>query len=86
MEAEWHGLVHRVVRPEELELAARDTAAGIAAASATAIRGGLEYVRASRGRNVEEAGEIARRTREDVFRSAEFREGIRAFREKRKAG
>jgi enoyl-CoA hydratase/carnithine racemase len=86
MEAEWHGLVHRVVRPQELELAARDIAAGIAAASATAVRGGLEYVRASRGRNIEEAGEIARRTREEVFRSAEFREGIRAFRDKHKAG
>jgi enoyl-CoA hydratase/carnithine racemase len=85
-EAERYGLVHRVVPAGELELAAQDAATEIAQASRTAVRGGLEYVRASRGLNMEEAGEIARRTREEVFRSAEFREGIRAFRDKHKAG
>jgi len=45
----------------------------------------MSFVQEVRGRSWKEAGEIARRIRDEVFQSADFQEGIRAFREKRKA-
>ena len=40
-------------------------------------------MRDARGKGWEEAGELARQVRDEVFRSADFQEGIRAFQEKR---
>jgi enoyl-CoA hydratase/carnithine racemase len=82
-EALRRGLVHYVVPAPEVENRAAELAAGIAAFSPTAVSSGLFYAGEARGKGYKEAGEIARRVREDVFASADFREGVRAFREKR---
>jgi enoyl-CoA hydratase/carnithine racemase len=62
---------------------AREIAGAIAESSPTAIRAGLAFVRDAAGKSWEEAGDLARRMRNEVFRSADFQEGIRAFQEKR---
>lgn len=81
-EAKEIGLVHEVV--PEADEQAMAVAEGIAATSPTAIRNGMTFVQDVRGRNWQEAGEIARRVRNQVFESADFREGLTAFREKRR--
>ena len=78
-EAREYGLVHHVVEPDR----AREIAAAIAESSPTAIRSGLAFVRDARGKTWEAAGDLARRMRNEVFRSTDFQEGIRAFQEKR---
>ena len=82
-EARDYGLAHHVVDSESLMPRAREIAGSIAEASPTAIQAGLAFVRDGRTKTWEEAGELARRMRNDVFRSADFQEGIRAFQEKR---
>jgi len=82
-EAREYGLVHHVVEPAVMMERAQEIATGIAASSPTAIAAGLAFVRDARGKSWEEAGELARGIRNDVFRSADFQEGIRAFQEKR---
>jgi enoyl-CoA hydratase/carnithine racemase len=82
-EAREYGLVHHVVEPAALMQRAQDIAAAIAEASPTAIHAGLAFVRDAGGKSWEEAGDLARRMRNEVFRSADFQEGIRAFQEKR---
>jgi enoyl-CoA hydratase/carnithine racemase len=82
-EAREYGLVHHVVEPATLIERAREIAGAIAEASPTAIRAGLAFVRDARGKSWEAAGDLARQIRNEVFRSADFQEGIRAFQEKR---
>ena len=82
-EAREYGLVHHVVEPSGLMHRAQEIAGVIAESSPTAIHAGLAFVRDARGKSWEEAGDLARRMRNDVFRSADFQEGIRAFQEKR---
>jgi len=77
------GLAHFVTPPELVMERAEEIAAAAAGASPVAMRSGMRFVAESRGRDWDEAGRIARATREEVFRSADFAEGIRAFREKR---
>ena len=60
-----------------------EIAGTLADASPTAIQAGLRCVQESRGKNWRQAGEIAQRMRREVFETADFQEGIRAFREKR---
>ncbi len=81
-EAREMGLVHEVAA--DFEERARAVAEGIAASSPTAIRAGMAYVHEVHGVSWRQAGEIATRVRNQVFESADFREGIQAFREKRK--
>jgi enoyl-CoA hydratase/carnithine racemase len=81
VEAKAIGLVHEVA--EDADEQAMAVAEGIAAASPTAIRNGMAFVREARGRSWQQAGEIARRVRNQIFESADFREGLDAFREKR---
>jgi enoyl-CoA hydratase/carnithine racemase len=76
-EAKEIGLIHEVA--ENAAGRAAEVAEGIAASSPTSIRAGMEFVRQVRGQGWREAGEIAAGIRTEVFRSADFREGLRAF-------
>lgn len=82
-EAREYGLVHHVVEPAGLIGRAREIAVAIAESSPAAIRTGLAFVRDARGKSWQDAGDLARQMRNQVFRSAAFQEGIRAFQEKR---
>jgi enoyl-CoA hydratase/carnithine racemase len=77
------GLVHHVTPRDELLSRAGEIADAVAAASPQAMRSGLRFVAETRDLPWEQAGELAQRTRQELFRSADFAEGIRAFREKR---
>jgi len=63
---------------------AMELAGQMADASPTAIRSGLDFVQEIRGKPWPAAADIARRVRDEVFHSADFIEGVAAFREKRK--
>jgi len=82
-EAREYGLAHHVVESSRLMEQARAIAGALAEASPTAVRSGLTFVREARGKSWEEAGALARGMRDEVFRGADFAEGIRAFQEKR---
>lgn len=82
-EAREYGLVHHVVEPAGLTARALEIAGVIAEASPTAIQAGLAFVRDARAKSWDDAGDLARQMRNEVFRSADFQEGIRAFQEKR---
>ncbi len=81
-EAMQMGLVQEVV--DDLPARVRELAQQVAEGSPSAIRSGLNFVQEVRGKDWEMAGLIARRVREEIFHSGDFREGVRAFREKRK--
>jgi enoyl-CoA hydratase/carnithine racemase len=78
------GLVHHVVQASEVEDRAWNIAAGLAASSPGAIRLGMAFVNEARGLEWKGAGELAQRARKAVFEGPDFREGVMAFREKRK--
>jgi enoyl-CoA hydratase/carnithine racemase len=80
-EAKEIGLVHEVAADPVRR--AMEVAEGMANSSPTAIRAGLEFVQEARNKSWDAASRIARRVRDEVFRSADFAEGIAAFREKR---
>jgi len=82
-EAKQIGLVHEVTA--HLEGRATELATALANSSPMAIGSGLRFVQEVRGRDWKTAGEIARRTRDEVFESEDFREGLQAFLEKRAA-
>lgn len=77
---EW-GLVHEISPHPEARAAG--LAQAIADASPSAVQNGMAFVREIKGTDWQEAARTARRVRGKVFESAEFREGIRAFLEKR---
>jgi enoyl-CoA hydratase/carnithine racemase len=77
------GLVHQVVPAADLDARAAEAAAGAANSSAEAVRSGLLFVAESRGLEWEKGGKIAWEYREQLFRGADFAEGIRAFHDKR---
>lgn len=82
-EAKEMGLVHEVT--PHLEGRATELALALAQSSPTAVRSGLTFVHEVRGRDWKSAGEIARRIRDEVFESEDFKEGLQAFLEKRGA-
>jgi enoyl-CoA hydratase/carnithine racemase len=82
-EAKEIGLIHEVTH--DAAGRAHDIAEAIASSSPTAIHSGMSFVREVRGRSWKDAGEIARRSRDELFQSADFREGIRAFHAKQRA-
>jgi enoyl-CoA hydratase/carnithine racemase len=80
-EARQLGLVHEVVdAPQERAL---EIAWAIAQSSPTAVQQGMAFVNQVRGLDWQQSGAIARDVRNRVFAGEDFREGIRAFREKR---
>lgn len=82
-EAKEMGLIHEVT--PHLEGRATELAQGLAQSSPTALRSGLGFVQEVRGQDWQTAGVIARRVRDQVFESEDFREGLQAFWEKRTA-
>jgi enoyl-CoA hydratase/carnithine racemase len=77
------GLVHYVVPAAELDMHAGRIASALAVSSPEVARSGLQFVREARGLSWEEAGKLAAQFRARAFESADFREGVSAFREKR---
>jgi enoyl-CoA hydratase/carnithine racemase len=76
------GLAHRVT--SEVAASAYEIAATVATASPEAIRTGLRFVDEAHGLEWDTAGKLAQRFRRELFTTADFAEGISAFREKRK--
>jgi len=74
-------LVHEVA-PDPI-VRAREIAREIAEFSPAAIRSGLAFVQQTRGLPADAAGAVAQMARNQLFAGADFKEGIRAFREKR---
>lgn len=75
------GLVHEIAADPVGR--AMEIAEGLSKSSPTALRSGLDFVHEVRNKDWETAGTIAHRIRDELFRSADFQEGVRAFREKR---
>ncbi len=78
------GLVNELVDPSELDTRALELAAEIAANSPLSLTGNKRIIRALRDRRLPE--DLERELvelRESCFRSEDFREGVRAFAEKR---
>ncbi len=82
-EALAYGLVHEIVKPAELHARATGIASAIADSSTETIERGLGFVRDARGLDLRATGGLALRSRLENFASADFAEGLRAFREKR---
>jgi enoyl-CoA hydratase/carnithine racemase len=83
--AERMGLVNVVVEPEELEERVMEMATGIAANAPLSLAGNKRVIRELRRQPL--PPEVERELielRESCFRSEDFREGVRAFGEKRK--
>jgi enoyl-CoA hydratase/carnithine racemase len=80
-EARELSMVHEIA-PDPLARA-QEIAKSIAAFSPTAIQNGMAFVQQARGLPLQQAGEVAQQFRNQIFMSPDFKEGIRAFREKR---
>ena len=83
-EAKDMGLVDLVVPLTDLAAQARQLAVSLADGSAAAIADGLLYVERLDGLNAEGERDLAIEHRMRSFASADFREGVAAFRERRK--
>ncbi len=83
-EAKNIGLVDIVAPPAELAVQAGQFADSLAEGSAMAIADGLLYVERLEGLDAEGQRALAIEHRKRSFASADFREGVAAFREKRK--
>jgi enoyl-CoA hydratase/carnithine racemase len=83
-EAASMGLAHHVTSVSELEGRANEIAAEISTASQEAIGTGLHFVAETHGIEWDTAGKLAQDFRQRSFETADFAEGIRAFRQKRK--
>jgi len=82
------GLVNQVLEPEELERASVEMAAEIARNAPLSLAGNKRVIRTLRDYPTRLPAEVERQLvelRESCFRSEDFREGIRAFAEKRQA-
>lgn len=83
-EAVQWGLINEGVPPFELDDRVTAIAMHLAQSSPHAIRTGLEFVRQTRGMDPVAAAPIALEMRRGAFASADFHEGVAAFREKRR--
>jgi enoyl-CoA hydratase/carnithine racemase len=82
-EARRIGIVDWIVETEKLHEESHRLALGMAEGSADAIGPGLDFVRETLGLAPEAAAETALRYRGRALDSADFREGVLAFRQKR---
>lgn len=82
-EAMQYGLVHFVAAPVDLNERATEAATAIANASPEAVTRGMTYFAEGRELPPAARGELAARLRARLFQSPDYREGVRAFREKR---
>lgn len=82
-EALQYGLIHQAAPAVEFEDRALDIAGKLASASSEAIRQGIRFVRETEGLDWKRASEIALADRRRMFASADFHEGVKAFKEKR---
>lgn len=80
-EAREYGLVTEI--SEEPVKRATDLAIQLAGYSPVAIGAGLDYVHQIRGRDWDHAGKVGRQTRNRLLSNEDFKEGSRAFLEKR---
>lgn len=78
-----YGLVHELVPARELDQRATELALQLATASADGLRRGLRFAFESENLSEEEAGILALSRRAEAFASADYQEGVCAFREKR---
>lgn len=79
-----YGLIHEIVPPVELDDRAFAVASLLAHGSQETMRRGLDFVQKSRQLTWEQAGLLGLEMRGKTYRSADFVEGARAFRERRK--
>ncbi len=77
------GLIHHIAPQAEIEERAMALAVELASNSPATIARGLDFVRRSRELSWNDVGDLARSMREAAFASADFLEGVSAFREKR---
>ena len=80
------GLVNHVVEPDALDEVVGELAAEIAANAPVSLRGNKRVIRALRGAEFEMPADLERELielRESCFYTEDFREGVRAFAEKR---
>jgi enoyl-CoA hydratase/carnithine racemase len=85
--AERMGLVNAVVEPEELERRSLGLAGDIASGAPLSLAGNKRIIRALREQTAKLPENLERELvelRESCFRSEDFREGVRAFAEKRR--
>jgi len=75
------GLIHEIAA--DCNQRAMEIAGDIARSSPATVHSGLDFVNEVRGKDWDTAATIARRVRQEIFDSADFQEGMRAFREKR---
>jgi enoyl-CoA hydratase/carnithine racemase len=78
------GLIHQAAPEFELDDRASALAHAIAGHSGAVTGIGLQYVNQARKLPPEEAGDLARRLRLEVFRHPDYAEGVTAFKEKRR--
>ncbi len=77
------GLIHEIAPAIEVDDRATDIAVRLSQASPEAIRRGLDFVNLSRTLDWPSAGKLGAELRNETFASADFKEGVQAFREKR---
>jgi enoyl-CoA hydratase/carnithine racemase len=78
------GLIHQAAPEFEVDDRAMGLAQTAASYSPLVTKFGLTYVNQARDLDNEEAGRIARALRAEVFQSADYAEGVKAFLEKRR--
>ncbi|MCC6590721.1 MAG: enoyl-CoA hydratase/isomerase family protein [Bryobacterales bacterium] len=82
-DAERWGLVHQVVKVDDLARSAKETARELAERSPVAIERGLALVHGAREKSLQDSLDLALWLRARTLRSADFKEGVQAWREKR---
>lgn len=76
------GLVHKLCPDDEIFGRACNTASDIAKSSPKAVHAGMTYAQQSREKGWHEAGLVAAGLRDELMKSDDFKEGVRAFKDK----